>query len=130
MPALTIDFDPDFVTINDSVQVGDIAYYCTQQSSQHHDNFNLQTSKITELGVITEISSEDVLTPRTRLVVTVPGWVANSMPASSSFILFSKDNAINVSTPIGYFAKVKIVNNSRKKSEMFSIACDIFESSK
>ena len=127
MPDLTLDFD---IVINDSVQIGDTAYYCTQQSGQFNSNFNIQTGDIHELGIITGIGSNDVLTERNRLVIRVPGWVSNTLPSGNSFILFSKDNLVNTSTPIGYFAKVRIINNSKKKSEMFSIACDVFQSSK
>ena len=132
MPELTIDFDPDFVTINDSVQVGDTAYYCVQSGTENHDLFNVQAvgSNIVELGTIVEISESNVLTPRTRLVVMVPGWVAAAMPSASSFILFSKNNVVNTSSPLGYFARARISNNSTIKSEIYSVACDIFESSK
>ena len=127
MPELTLDFD---IVINDSVQVGDTAYYCTQTSGQFNNDFNIQTGDINELGVITKITTNDNLTDRNRLVIRVPGWVANTMPSTNSFILFSKDNLVNTSTPIGYYAKAKFINNSLIKSEMFSTSCDIFESSK
>ena len=130
MPELTIDFDPAFVTINDSVQVGDTAYYCVQSGTDNHDLFNVQAANIVELGTIVEISESDVLTPRTRLVVMVPGWVAAAMPSSNSFILFSKNNVVNTSSPLGYFARARISNNSTVKSEIYSVACDVFESSK
>ena len=39
-------------------------------------------------------------------------------------------NKVNMTSPLGYFAKAKFENNSTSKSEMFTAACDIFESSK
>jgi len=44
--------------------------------------------------------------------------------------MFSKDNTVNMSSPKGYFAKAKIVNNSKIKSEMFAVSVDGYESSK
>jgi len=61
--------------------------------------------------------------------ILVPGNVQQPYP-NQSLILFSKDNAVNMSSPLGYFAKAKIVNDSKIKSEIFSIACEVFESSK
>jgi len=46
------------------------------------------------------------------------------------FQMFSKDNAVNMSSPIGYYAEAKVENNSKIKSEMFAIAVDGRESSK
>ena len=51
-------------------------------------------------------------------------------PEVGDFQLFSKDNSINLSSPIGYYAQVKIENNSKVKSEMFALSVDAFESSK
>ena len=52
------------------------------------------------------------------------------MPQSGAFILFSKDNAVNLTSLIGYFASVKLRNNSNIKSEIFSVGVDVEESSK
>jgi len=46
------------------------------------------------------------------------------------FQMFSKDNAVNMTSPTGYYAQAKIETNSRIKSEMFAIAVDGRESSK
>ena len=52
------------------------------------------------------------------------------MPTSGAYILFSKDNAVNLTSLIGYFASVKLKNNSNVKSEIFQVGLDIDESSK
>ena len=44
--------------------------------------------------------------------------------------MFSKNNTVNMTSPKGYFAKAKIVNNSKIKSEMFAISVDTYMSSK
>ena len=53
-----------------------------------------------------------------------------NVPNVGDFQMFSKDNSVNLSSPIGYYARVKIENNSKIKSEMFGLAVDAFESSK
>ena len=53
-----------------------------------------------------------------------------NVPNVGDFQMFSKDNSVNLSSPIGYYAQVKIENNSKIKSEMFGLAVDAFESSK
>jgi hypothetical protein len=52
------------------------------------------------------------------------------LPTASSFILFSKDNSVNASSLLGYYASVKFKNNSTIEAEMFAAACEIDESSK
>ena len=60
---------------------------------------------------------------------------ANTLNASvqigdTSFILFSKDNRVNMSSPLGYYGLAKFKNDSTIKGEMFAASCDVFESSK
>ena len=44
--------------------------------------------------------------------------------------MFSKDNAINMTSPTGYYAQAKLENNSKIKSEMFAVSVDGRASSK
>ena len=45
-------------------------------------------------------------------------------------IFFSKDNKVNLTSLLGYFASTKFVNTSPTKAELFSVGCEIAESSK
>jgi len=123
MPEILLYFNQD---INDSAMVGDVAYYCDIQSNNEsvESNFDLSGSSMIPLGTITYISPD-----RKTLGANVLGSITNQS-AVDKFIFFSKDNAVNMSSPLGYFAKARITNNSKVKSEIFSIACDVFESSK
>ena len=47
-----------------------------------------------------------------------------------SFIMFSKDNKVNLSSGLGYYASATLRNDSPDKAELFNIGADIFESSK
>ena len=51
-------------------------------------------------------------------------------PTETSFILFTKDNKVNTSGILGYFAEVELRNDSLNKAELFSVGSEIFESSK
>jgi len=46
------------------------------------------------------------------------------------FIMFNKDNKVNKNSLVGYYAEIKLENNSSSKAELFSIGSEITESSK
>ena len=46
-----------------------------------------------------------------------------------NMIFFSKDNVINLSTVLGYYAKVGFKNNSMTKAELFRVSAEINKSS-
>lgn len=104
--------------LNVSCQIGDTAYYVTTTSS---GGFNINSSSVVEIGIITAIPNNQQIVIGNSLVASVP---------STSFILFSKDNKANLSSILGYFAEVKMVNNSTTEAELFSVGVDMFESSK
>jgi len=115
---VTIVFDSD---INTSVQVGDMAYYCPTLPDGGFDTS--AQSDINQIGVITAIKYNWVT--GSSSFIKCAGYMTGS-----SYVFFSKDNAVNISSPTGYFAKAKFVNDSTVKSEMFAATCDVFESSK
>ena len=104
--------------LNVSCQVGDTVYYVPTTttgafSTAAHNN-------IVEIGIVTSIVG---------LVITVSNNLVASVP-NGAFILFSKDNKANLSSALGYYAEVKIKNDSNEYAEMFSFGVDTFESSK
>jgi|21_taG_2_1085346.scaffolds.fasta_scaffold12044_3 hypothetical protein len=118
MAEITLTFDN---TLNASVQVGDTVYHCPTTLS---GGFNTATQgAIIEIGTITSINYS------TNIIVCNI-LETSAAPGADDFYLFSKDNKVNMTSPLGYFAKAKFENNSTSKSEMFTAACDIFESSK
>ena len=109
--------------INTSVQVGDTAYYTLAPSTSGGFKTSNQ-SDIVEIGAITAINnSTNVITCSTTLAYA-------DRPTTSSFILFGKNNEVNLSTVLGYYGEVKFKNSSTVKSELFSIGTDMFISSK
>jgi hypothetical protein len=119
-------------SINTSVQVGDIAYHCTPSAS---GGFNTSTQgsstndNIHKIGPIQSINNSTntiVFESTSELEVNL----GNNPVGEGSFILFSKDNRFNMSSPLGYYAQVKFMNDSKSKGEMFATACEVFISSK
>ena len=120
MPLITISFDKK---INVSAQVGDLAWYVPtniQGATGNQYNTN-DIDNIVLIGPITDIVGNSL---------TIDQPVGQTPPSSSDFIMFSKDKRANLSGIIGYYAKVRFVNDSKQKIELFSVGSEIFESSK
>ena len=49
---------------------------------------------------------------------------------NGSYIMFTKDNKVNTSSLLGYYASVEFKNSSREKAELFNVGTSFFESSK
>ena len=80
----------------------------------------LESDNIQKAGVVTGLTSNTVTMDTTNGV----------LPSKSDYILFSKNQAINTSSLLGYYADVKLENNSKNKAELFSLNSEITESSK
>lgn len=108
--------------INSSLQVGDIVYFCTPVSSGKGNITTNTFNNIVKLGDCSEIGSNYIK------VDNVPS--NTNIVTSGSFILFSKDNKVNLSSVKGYYAQVELRNNSTTEAEIFSVGMDVVESSK
>ena len=120
MPIITLNFPFE---LNTSVQIGDIAYYVPTATSA---SFDVNSSSIIEIGpVVAPFSAgpPGVLNINTSLPPPM-------YPYTGDFILFSKDNKANLSSMLGYYAEVKMINDSKDKAELFRVSADYFESSK
>ena len=124
MAVITLVFNTN--QINASVQVGDTAYYSTPESSGGY-SFEDSDSGITTIGIIKSISLNDT-TNMYSIEINIDDEV--NPPSAGDYVFFSKDRAVNVSSVKGYYSEVKFINNSKDKAELFSTACEIFESSK
>ena len=105
---------------NDSLQIGDLAYFVTPSTL---GGFEQSTSEPTLIGPIEAITATSIDVDNGSVVMT-------TLDNTGDFIMFAKDTSINLSGLVGYYAEVKINNNSTDKAEMFSIASEITISSK
>ena len=135
-------------SIPGSLQVGDIVYYTPLTQTGGGMGFDYaNTSNIVELGKIiqiiptpfggTFIKIKSFLVCTNNLGCMDNGNTINmgdpfsyAIPGLSDFIMFGKDNSVNTTSLIGYYADVHFVNNSTKKAELFSVGSEIAESSK
>ena len=122
MAAITLTFS---APLNTSCQVGDLAYYVTTTTTGGLTTKTDQGVKL--IGQIRQITNPTSSTP-TVICSSTLGY--NEINDASKFILFSKDNKVNLSSILGYYASVKLVNDSNVASELFSVGMDMFESSK
>tara|TARA_R110002020_G_scaffold99601_2_gene236144 strand:+ start:8949 stop:9332 length:384 start_codon:yes stop_codon:yes gene_type:complete len=117
--------------INDSAQVGDILYFTPV------DAVNIAAPDPIEVGPITEIGNNFVevggeidgviQAATTPAGLTVAEIEAGALPP---LFMFRKDGQANVSTLVGYFAEVNLVQNATDRRELFGIGSEIFVSSK
>lgn len=121
-----IEVTYNFTTqINRSVQIGDALYYASASVTTRPVDTVLSYNDIVKAGPIKTITRT---ASGGSIVVNQDSLVA--MAAVGDFIFFSKEAATNNSHMLGYFAEIKLENNSNKKIELFNIATDVFESSK
>jgi len=122
MPTLNLNFSQE---INVSAQIGDNVYYILPNANGEYDWADI--SNIINIGYpISNITTSDPWV----ISIDFPQNATLNAPPPNAFIMFGKDNTINVSSLSGYFAEVEFKNNSNKKIELFSVGSDISESSK
>jgi len=121
-------------TNNDSLQIGDMAYFQTPSAL---GGFDQQLSAPIFIGPVVDIFDANGIS------VSQAGWnppmvsmdvddvtPGGTIPSVDDFIMFNKDCSVNVSGLVGYFAEVKIKNNSKEKAEIYCLSSEITPSSK
>ena len=134
MPIVTLTFNHE---INTSTQVGDKAYYVNTSpvgtantwasTTTPHDSADRED--IREIGVIETIDSDQSLS---IVTIDMPNSLSSlyGPPQDGDFIMFSKDNKVNLASLVGYYSTVKLRNNSKDMAELFNVNSDFTESSK
>lgn len=106
---------------NVSLQIGDVAYYVKDDdTSTSVTSFtdSVVQRKNQRIGVITSIGTSYIVVDGTN------------EPPANAFLMFSKDKVANNTSLLGYFAEVKLINNSTEKAELFALSSEIGLSSK
>jgi hypothetical protein len=126
MASLSLTF-PD--PLNVSLAIGYTAYYVATNTkggfltTQQSGNTNEET--IVKIGAVSAINQTT-----NTITIATNTLQSNQLPTTSSYIFFSKDNKVNSSSILGYYAEVTFKNNSTTEAELFSIGCVVGESSK
>tara|TARA_R100000544_G_scaffold37221_2_gene28018 strand:+ start:4958 stop:5374 length:417 start_codon:yes stop_codon:yes gene_type:complete len=138
MAILDLIFNHD---INVSVQVDDLVYFVPtvpvgvpgtlgnwEATTTPHDS--APKEDIILIGPVT------AFVPWNGTITTITADYDNMIaaqygpPNPNDFIMFSKDNKVNLSSLLGYYAKAKFRNNSTSEAELFAVGADFVESSK
>ena len=106
---------------NDSLQIGDIAYFVSVDPSNNGVISSQSDPQI--LGKIDAISSD-----LKQITINNPQNV--NQISQNDFLMFQKDTSVNNTSLLGYFAEVKLINNSTEKAELFALSSEIGLSSK
>jgi len=130
MATTNITFDGVLSKMNQSLQIGDTAYYGILQNPTggYGGAPQFKTSNsVFEIGTVKSILL-DQENNKTVLLAEKPGYI--NPPPTNSFIFFSKDNVVNVSALKGYYGEMLFVNNSNEPAELYAVSCEVAESSK
>ena len=103
---------------NTSIQIGDVAYYVDNVNATTV-GYNISDEAPIEIGIITSIGGNFI---KVETVI--------NEPPADSFIMFQKDRKVNNTSLLGYYAEVKLSNNSTEKAELFALSSEITASSK
>ena len=115
---------------NSSLQIGDNIYYVSNNSLTNY------TTSVSPDGTANN-QSASVASPVLvgKVTNTTTGGFVQidnpiNTPAQDDFVMFSKNKSVNNTSLIGYFAEVKLKNNSKQKAELFALSSEVAESSK
>jgi hypothetical protein len=126
--------------LNVSVQVKDIAYFAETNPNPLEPyktwaagttpHYQANQDDIIIIGIIETIQQWDGTQSVISCDMSVDILNTYGIPPNGAFIMFSKDNKVNLSSILGYYASIKLVNDSKEKAELFSVGADMFISSK
>ena len=136
--------------LNTSVQIGDVAYFTNPVevggphpvtgattaawASTITPHKTSEQEDIIKIGEIKSIvpwnGTISVITCDMEQILYNAYFARISVTEPKSFIMFSKDNKVNLSSAAGYYASVTFKNNSMQEAELFNVGADVFESSK
>ena len=105
---------------NESLQVGDVAYFVTPTDVS---GINQSTEAPKKIGEITALATGDG-----GSFIKVDS-ITNT-PSEDDFIMFQKNTTVNDTSLLGYYAEIQLKNNSVDKAELFSLGSEVGVSSK
>jgi len=108
-----------------SLQIGDHIFYVIISTSTLAGNFAVDSP--TYFGDVLGITFND---ESGEYLLQVNCVIPNLVPDSNMFFLFGKNQKANESSLKGYYAEFKMVNNSNKRAELFSVSSEVSASSK
>ena len=117
------------MNINNSLQVGDKAYYSNIGALPNSDiQYGIASDTPIYIGIVKSISNNN----QDKHIVIETDNNTGVLPTgtSSEFAMFQKSSEVNVSSLSGYYASVTLSNNSEEKAELFTLSSEVSISSK
>ena len=114
--------------LNVSIHEGDTVYAAKLVSGQSGTNHPGSGSTNTKPIAIGKVAPNGVNQSGGNITINTFSAISNF--SGNSYIMFSKDNRVNTSGIIGYFAECELKNHSTKAAEIFVVGADYVESSK
>ena len=115
--------------LNTSLAYGDTIWYTSTTSAGGYDIAG--TDVVLKLGKVETVNRE------TRTIQVSrphdpsdPNFTGPPTLPPNHYVMFSKPNSFNTSGLKGYYAEVRLDNNSTKKVELFAVGSEISQSSK
>tara|TARA_R100000234_G_scaffold106994_1_gene77825 strand:+ start:440 stop:793 length:354 start_codon:yes stop_codon:yes gene_type:complete len=99
--------------------IGDSVYYIDNALSPASSN------DVVHIGTVSAFSAAN-----SGFVYIDTGSLLFNMPTANDYVFFSKNNNVNMSELLGYYAEMKLVNDSTDEAELHSLSVSINESSK
>ena len=120
---------------NVSAQRGDLGFFVETQEAGSDGTFNVNNQQPILIGPIVNINRVNSII---QIIFELQGdyWIGNgdnfgdNIPPQNSFLMFAKNNAVNVASILGYYGVARFKNNSLNKAELYAASCEIAESSK
>lgn len=99
--------------------IGDNLYYIDSTVT------NSTLNDVINVGTVLAFNSGS-----SNFVIVDTGNLQFTMPTQNDYVFYSKNNDVNVSDLLGYYAEMKLVNDSTEEAELFSLSVGVTESSK
>ena len=121
MATFTITLSGD---INSSLSIGDTIFTCgvanVTDAGGTDSTIDKNSNALTLRGTVTAINN-------TTNVITVDdgGTVVTANELEDDMALFAKDGIVNTSGISGYYATVKMKNNSTSEAKLFSVGSEV-----
>ena len=114
--------------LNISLSIGDTVWYTSLSQAGGYDVSD--KSSILKLGTVESVNRKTKTIQISRPHdPSDPNDVEPTIPPSH-YLMFSKPNMFNTSSLKGYYAEIRLDNNSTGKVELFAVGSEITESSK
>ena len=119
--------------VQGSSNTNTIMIYSSDTFDGSIDNISVKKVNIGSVFGFTRIESDQlqkcgVVTSLTNNTITVDD--SGTLPNLQDYIMFAKNQSINTSSLLGYYADTTFKNNSTDKAELFSVNSEVTESSK